>query len=139
MHDPEAEARRWLTAAGEELAWARYAADGGFHAPACFHAQQGAEKAVKAVHHHRGARVVIGHNVRALIEKLEPRVAALDALADAGRELDLYYIPTRYPNGLESGTPGEAFSLSQSQRAIEHAAAIVEAATQAVEPAASGV
>jgi HEPN domain-containing protein len=133
QHDPKAEARRWLTAAGEELAWARHAADGGFHAPACFHAQQGAEKAVKAVHYHRGARVVLGHNVRALIENLEPRVAALDALADAGRELDLFYIPTRYPNGLASGTPGEAFSLSQSQRALEHAAAIVEAATQAVE------
>lgn len=135
MRDPEAEARRWLAAAGEELAWARYAADGGFHAPACFHAQQGAEKAVKAVHYYHGARVVIGHNVRALIENLEPRVAALDALADAGRELDLFYIPTRYPNGLASGTPGEAFSFSQSQRAIEHAAAIVEAATQAVRAA----
>ena len=57
MRDPEAEARRWLAAAGEELAWARYAADGGFHAPACFHAQQGAGKAVKAVHYYHGARV----------------------------------------------------------------------------------
>ncbi|HXU45512.1 MAG TPA: HEPN domain-containing protein [Thermoanaerobaculia bacterium] len=133
MRDPEAEARRWLAAAGEELAWARHAAAGGFHAPACFHAQQGAEKAVKAVHYHRGARVVIGHNVRALIEGLEPRVAVLDALVDAGRELDLFYIPTRYPNGLDSGTPGEAFSAGQSQRAIEHATAIVEAAAQVVE------
>jgi HEPN domain-containing protein len=135
MRDPEAEARRWLAAAGEELAWARYAADGGFHAPACFHAQQGAEKAVKAVHYHHGARVVIGYNIRALIENLEPRVAALDTLVDAGRELDLFYIPARYPNGLASGTPGEAFSLSQSNRAIEHAAAIVEAATQVVRAA----
>jgi hypothetical protein len=55
-------------------------------------------------------------------------------LADAGRELDLFYIPTRYPNGLDSGTPGEAFSASQSRRAIEHIAAIVDAAAQAVEP-----
>ena len=134
MHDPQAEAERWLTAAREELAWARHAASGGFYAPACFHSQQGAEKAVKAVHYHRGARIVVGHNVRALIERLEPRVAALDALVDAARELDLFYIPTRYPNGLDSGTPGEAFSLSQAQRALEHAAAILEAATQAVEP-----
>jgi HEPN domain-containing protein len=134
MHDPRAEARRWLDAAREDLAWARHAASGGFHAPACFHSQQGAEKAVKAVHYHRGARVVIGHNVRALIESLEPRVAALDDLADAARELDLFYIPTRYPDGLMAGTPGEAFSLSQSRRALEHAAAIVEAAAQAVAP-----
>jgi len=134
MRDPKAEARRWLAAAREELVWARHAAAGGFHAPACFHAQQGAEKAVKAVHYLHGARVVIGHNVRALIESLEPRVSFLDALVDAGRELDLFYIPTRYPNGLDSGTPGEAFSASQSDRAIEHIMAIVEAATQVVEP-----
>ncbi len=134
MRDPKAEAGRWLAAAREELAWTRHAAAGGFHAPACFHAQQGAEKAVKAVHFLRGARVVIGHNVRALIESLEPRVSALDALADAGRELDLLYIPTRYPNGLDSGTPGEAFSASQSRRAIEHTTAIIAAAAQLVEP-----
>lgn len=134
MRDPEAEAKRWLAAAREDLAWARHAAAGGFHAPACFHAQQGAEKAVKAVHYLRGARVVIGHNVRALIESLEPRVSALDALVDAGRELDLFYIPTRYPNGLDSGTPGEAFSASQSHRALEHTTAIGEAAAQVVEP-----
>jgi HEPN domain-containing protein len=134
MNDPLTESRRWLTAAHEELAWARHASSGGFHAPACFHSQQGAEKAVKAVHYHRGARVVIGHNVRALIESLEPRVAELDALVDAARELDLFYIPTRYPDGLVSGTPGEAFSLSQAQRAIEHAVAIVEAASRTVEP-----
>jgi HEPN domain-containing protein len=129
MRDPKAEAERWLAAAAEDLAWARHAAAGGFHAPACFHAQQGAEKAVKAVHYSRGARVVIGHNVRSLIQSLEPRVPTLDALVDAGRELDLFYIPTRYPNGLESGTPGEAFSASQSQRALEHATAILDAAT----------
>lgn len=134
MRDPEAEARRWLAAAREELAWTRHAASGGFHAPACFHAQQGAEKAVKAVHYLRGARVVIGHNVRALIESLEPRVSALDALVDAGRELDLLYIPTRYPNGLDSGTPGEAFSATQSRRAIEHTTAIITAAEEVVEP-----
>jgi HEPN domain-containing protein len=134
MNDPQAEAKRWLTAAGEELTWARHLSSGGFPTPACFHCQQGAEKAVKAVHYHRGARAVLGHNVRALIERLEPRVAALDALVDAARELDLFYIPTRYPNGLDSGTPGEAFSLSQSQRAIEQAEAILEAAWQAVEP-----
>lgn len=88
---------------------------------------------MKAVHYCRGARAVIGHSVRALIESLEPRVATLDALVDAGRELDILYLPTRYPNGLDSGTPGEAFSTGQSERAIGHATAIVGAATQEVE------
>jgi HEPN domain-containing protein len=122
-----AEAARWLQAAREELAVARHTADGGFHAPACFHAQQAAEKAVKALHYARGARAVLGRSVRQLVTRLEPREPSLDRLEDAARELDLLYIPSRYPNGLDSGTPGEAFGEQQSRRAIEGASSIVGA------------
>ena len=127
MSEPKAEARRWLDAAREDLAAARLLAGAGHHAQACFLAQQVAEKAVKAVHYARGARVVIGHNVRALIEQLAPAAAALDGLRDAARELDLLYVPTRYPNGLEQGTPAQAFSAAQSERALELAARFIEA------------
>jgi HEPN domain-containing protein len=128
MRDPRTEARRWLEAAREDLAYARHAAAGAHHAPACFYAQQAAEKSVKAVHYLRGARAVLGHNVRALIEQLTPAPAALSTLLDAARELDLLYVPTRYPNGLDSGTPGRAFSLAQSSRALDLALRFVEAA-----------
>jgi HEPN domain-containing protein len=128
MHEARAEAGRWLTAAREDLAYARHAASGGHHAPACFFAQQAAEKAVKAVHFDQGARAVIGHNLRALIERLDPRCPALDALLDAARELDLFYVPTRYPNGLETGTPAQAFSGAQSKRALDLAARLLAAA-----------
>ncbi|MEN8160829.1 MAG: HEPN domain-containing protein [Myxococcota bacterium] len=132
MHDPRTEADRWLLSAREDFDYARHAASAGHHAPACFFAQQAAEKAVKAAHFLRGARAVIGHSVRVLIEQLEPRDAAFDALLDAARELDLFYIPTRYPNGLESGTPGQAFSEAQSKRALDLASPFVAAAEQAV-------
>ena len=46
----------------------------------------------------------------------------------SARELDLFYVPTRYPNGLDEGTPGEAFSARQAERALALAAAILEAA-----------
>jgi HEPN domain-containing protein len=133
MHEARAEAQRWLGAAREDLAYARYAAAGGHHAPACFHAQQAAEKAVKAVHYARGARAVIGHSVRALIERLAPPDPRLAALLDAARELDLLYLPTRYPNGLDTGTPGEAFSATQSARAIEGAEELAAAAAASVD------
>jgi len=128
MSAARAEAARWLRSAREDLAYARHAASGGHHSPACFYAQQTAEKAVKALHYLRGARAVIGHNVRALIQQLEPREPAMDALLDAARELDLLYVPTRYPNGLDAGTPGEAFSAAHSTRALEVAARFVDAA-----------
>jgi HEPN domain-containing protein len=118
---------RWLRSAKEDLAYARVASAAGHHAPACFHSQQAAEKAIKAVHYGRGARVVIGHNVRALIEALDPPVQNLTARLDDARDLDVFYIATRYPNGLESGTPGEAFGQQQSSRAILAAEAIVAA------------
>jgi HEPN domain-containing protein len=130
MNDATIQRDRWLRSAREDLTYARVAAGAGQHAPACFYAQQGAEKAVKAVHFARGARVVIGHSVRALIESLDPPEPALRALLDDARDLDVLYIPTRYPNGLESGTPGEAFGARQSERALEAAERLVCAAEQ---------
>lgn len=129
MHDARIEAERWLAAGREDLEYARYAADGGHHAPACFFAQQAAEKAIKAVHYLNGARAVIGHNLRALIEQLEPREATLDSLIDGARELDLFYVATRYPNGLDAGTPGQAFAEPQSERALDLSIRFVDAVT----------
>ena len=128
------EARRWLDTAEEDLRCARHDAAGGFFAQACFGAQQAAEKAVKAVHFAGGARTILGHSVRGLIDRLASRVPALETLREEARELDLYYIPARYPNGLDSGTPGEAFSEHQATRAISNAAAIITAVRPHVAP-----
>lgn len=125
------EAARWLTAAREDLAFAEYAAAGDFHPQACFHSQQAAEKAVKAMHFARGARAVLGHNVRSLMQRLDPMPRELAVQLDGARELDLFYVPTRYPNGLDEGSPGEAFSAVQSQRALGIAQAIVEGVERA--------
>ena len=122
---------RWLQAAEDDLTYARHARDGGFFPPACFHAQQAAEKAVKAVHYARGARTVIGHSVRGLIDRLSPAAPALAALRDDGARLDLLYVPTRYPNGLAEGAPSEAFTGTQAGDAIAAAERIVAAARQA--------
>lgn len=122
------QAGRGLDAAADDLRHARYSEEGGFYAHACFSAQQAAEKAVKSVHHARGARAVLGHSVRNLIERLDPRVASLDELLDDARELDLNYIPTRYPNGLEAWTPAAGFGARQAAAAIAGASAILTAA-----------
>jgi HEPN domain-containing protein len=127
MSESALQRERWLRSAEEDLTYARVAVTSRHHAPACFHCQQAAEKAVKALHYGRGARVVMGHNVRALIEALEPPPPTLSALLDQARDLDVFYIPTRYPNGLASGTPGEAFGELQSTRALAAADAIVSA------------
>lgn len=124
-------ARRRLDTARRDLAYARHAAGAGFHAPACFFAHQAAEKAIKAIHYGRGARLVLGHGIRLLIERL--KMPRLEASLPAARELDLYYVPTRYPNGLDDGTPHDAFAVDQSSRAIGHAEDIVGAAAREID------
>ena len=128
----ESQARRWLDAAVEDLRHARHSEEGEFFAHACFSSQQAAEKAVKAVHYAQGARAVLGHSVRNLIERLDPRIATLDHLLEEARELDLHYIPTRYPNGLEAWTPAAGYGARQAASAIAGASAIVTAARQSL-------
>lgn len=131
MRSSDRTSRRWLDTARKDLDYARFAAAAGFHAHACFNAHQAAEKAVKAIHYGRGARAVLGHGIRQLVERLD--IPSLEALLSAARQLDLYYIPTRYPNGLDDGTPDEAFSADESSRAIGLARDIVAAAADIID------
>jgi HEPN domain-containing protein len=122
---PTDEAARWLDQAANDLDFARYARDGGYHHQACFISQQGSEKALKALHYHRGARRVIGHSVVQLALADDEIASRFEDLGDGLRELDLFYIPTRYPNGLPGGAPYQAFSEGQARRAVQTAEAVL--------------
>lgn len=137
MSRPEAreEARRWLAQAENDLAFTEHSMRGGFHAQACFHAQQVAEKAVKAVHYLRGARAVLGHSVDGLLEALESAGLPAKELRPLAAQLDLHYIPTRYPNGLPGNLPFEVYTAPQSADALAAARCIVAFAREQVERA----
>lgn len=127
------EAERWLRQAESDLAFAALGAREGFPAQACFTSQQAAEKAVKAVLYLSGARFVPGHSVVELLDRAAAAVADADAaplrrLQDSARQLDQYYIPTRYPNGLPGGIPAEVFTDTQAEDAVARARSFVEAA-----------
>ena len=49
-----------------------------------------------------------------------------DLTIDHGRILDKYYIPTRYPNGFDSGAPTDYYTEEESRNAIRQAEAILE-------------
>jgi HEPN domain-containing protein len=123
--DSREEAKRWLAQAENDLAFTEHAIRGGFHAQACFHAQQVAEKAVKAVHYLRGARVVIGHSVDGLLGALEAAGLPVKDLRPLAAQLDLHYIPTRYPNGLPGNLPFEVYTPQQASEALANARRIV--------------
>jgi HEPN domain-containing protein len=136
MRDPKAEGRRWLRQAENDLAFARHALDGAFFHQVCFVAQQAGEKALKAVHFASGARTVLGHSLVGLLGRLIPEHPALESLRDLAAELDLYYVPTRYPNGLMEGMPYEVFTRAQADRALKAAETILAAVRRAIPPCA---
>lgn len=121
MRHAEAEAGRWLAQAESDLAFAEVGVREGFFAQACFICQQAGEKALKALHYRRGARLVLGHSLVELLNDLLSEHPALVELGDAARQLDQYYIPTRYPNGLPGGVPAEAFTQRQAREAVDYA------------------
>ena len=122
------EAERWLRQAESDLAFAALGAREGFPAQACFTSQQAAEKALKAVLYLSGARFVPGHSVLELLDRAAADTGALRRLRDSARQLDQYYIPTRYPNGLPGSIPAEVFTDSQAEDAVGRARAFIEAA-----------
>jgi HEPN domain-containing protein len=121
-----------MAQADNDLEFARYALQGGYHHQVCFLCHQASEKAIKAVLFGDGARSVIGHSLVGLVERACGDHAALASVRDGAAELDLFYIPTRYPNGLVEGTPHEAFTRSQADRALSQAERIIEAARAAL-------
>lgn len=122
MKEPDKEAGRWLRQAEYDLKSARHSSEGGFHAAACFQAQQAVEKGLKAYLYAQGERFVLGHSVAELCARCARVDDRFFALAQDVAVLDRFYIPTRYPNGLPGGIPAEAFLAEDAHRALSLAA-----------------
>jgi HEPN domain-containing protein len=97
----------------------------GRHEWACFAGHQAAEKAVKALHLHRGQEAW-GHVLTRLLGELPADARPMEELVDRARVLDTFYVPARYPNSHSEGPPFEHYGPLQSEEAIAYAGAIVE-------------
>ena len=126
MKDPKGEADRWFAQASADLDAARSMYKAGHWWAACFHAQQAGEKAVKSFLYGEGERLVLGHAVAQLIRDAAEHNARFLELAEAAASLDVYYIGTRYPNGLPGGVPAEVFVEGQARGAIKYAEQVLE-------------
>lgn len=91
----------------------------------CFAAQQSAEKALKAVYDFLGGEGW-GHMVTKLLKELpEDKVSVPEKLLEKSMYLDKLYIPTRYPNGFDSGVPADYYTVREAKEAIRYAADIL--------------
>ncbi len=115
----------WLKQAERDLEVADAEASRGYHEWAAFAAQQGAEKAVKALVQslHGSAR---GHSITEILRQLPASVSVPPTALMASQELDKVYVTSRYPNGFASGSPSDYFNEKNSRELLAHARGILE-------------
>lgn len=117
------DAKTWLRYAQEDLDAATAFAEGRGFAPrvACYHAQQAAEKALKAVLVADGREPVLTHDLRVLADLVPStrRVAGVEA--DLGA-LSQWNVRGRYPGDWGEATEADAHAAIESARAVVEAA-----------------
>jgi HEPN domain-containing protein len=112
------EYNRWLKQAKHDLKTAKSTTREKAHDWACFLCQQTAEKALKAYLYLRGHRAVLGHSIMMLLQRCAAHDPSFQSINNAKR-LDEVYITSRYPSGLQEGTPEEFYQESDSKECIK--------------------
>lgn len=111
----------WFLQAENDLDWGRHSLDSGYFSQSCFISQQVAEKALKSLCFFKGFDTIKTHSVRKIAKELEIN-GEIETIA---KQLDLYYIPTRYPDSLPEGAPFESFTFEQAKSALDMAEVIL--------------
>ena len=122
----------WFRQAEADLRHARNSRTSGDFEWGCFAAQQAAEKAVKAVLLHAGMEAW-GHTVTALLGNVKQASTIDPDLIDCAKALDKHYIPTRYPNGFDTGAPTDFYTSKETEDAVECAQKILAFARRQIE------
>lgn len=117
--------RDWWEQGARDLRHARNALDDRDHEWSAFAAQQGAEKALKAVILAHGGQPW-GHSLVGLLESFPREVPPTEEVIEAASRLDKHYIPARYPNGLAAGFPGKLYTKGEAEAAISDGTIITE-------------
>lgn len=110
----------WLGRAKGDLALARTPLpEGAFYEDLCFHAQQAAEKALKAVYQYRGWTFRYTHDLEELITGLKKQGMAIPPEVEDAIVLTSFAWEARYP-GL-----GEPVTVEEYREAIQQAETVV--------------
>ena len=119
----------WLRQAHSDLAMAAYASDGGFHAQACYHCSQAAEKALQALLLALDQEPERTHSIERLLGALELLGIETAPLRQLPlKPLQRMTTASRYPDGDEA--PVDLFDGRDGALALEVARAVVDFADQ---------
>lgn len=110
---------RWLEFARQDLQMAELALDEGIYNQVCFHSHQCVEKCLKAELANQGKTPPRIHSIVDLLG-----LFPTDYLGDMREDLeqiDIYYIPTRYPDALPGSLPDGLPGREDAEEAISTA------------------
>jgi HEPN domain-containing protein len=128
--DRSGEARNWYTQARSEYRDALDLEQRGRYYLALYLYQQAAEKALKAFLFDAGEDELFTHSVKDLLGLASTIDPGMGELGSSGK-LDMYYIPTRYPNGLAGNVPAEFFNDPEECEMVRQLSkAVVEAVAE---------
>lgn len=124
------DASRWLRQAEADLRAARASHEAGSFEWACFQSQQCGEKALKAFLYDRGYTSIMSHSLTELVRECGKLMPGFQEVAEAAHLLDLFYIPTRYPNGLAGDqAPADFYTSGDADRCLSSAESILRLVT----------
>jgi HEPN domain-containing protein len=122
----KSEGKKWLRQASADLKAAKDSLKTENYEWSCFQAQQSAEKALKAYLYSLGFTSEITHSARILVNKCINKEKGFLKAKDAASWLDNYYIPTRYPNGLDAEVaPTDYYEKEDAERCLKYATLIL--------------
>lgn len=116
------EAERWVWFARDDLSVARLTLNAAHYHQTCFHAQQAAEKFLKAWWVDRGLAVPRTHKLTDLLSL--SGIPVDESLRLRLQKLDRFYIPTRYPDALPGSLAEGLPGASDAGEALDTASAI---------------
>jgi HEPN domain-containing protein len=114
----------WYEQGKRDMEKARLDIANGYYEWACFTSHQATEKVIKALALKSGTNLW-GHSLNEMLSVLALRIELPAAIQDNARLLDLYYIPTRYPNGFPAGKPADYFTARQAKEAVDAASTVI--------------
>lgn len=115
----------WIFFAQEDLRSGNASMNDDISHDVCFHAQQAAEKILKAFLVYHKQEIPKTHDLEYLL-KVCSEIIDLDHFQDHLNYLNKFYIPTRYPDALPGTLPDGLPTNDEALQALEHATEVVE-------------
>lgn len=120
---------KWLKQAEADLKAAKDSLASGHYEWSCFQSQQGGEKALKACLYEKGYTSIITHSLKEILGECSKLDELFIGLSNDARNLDMFYIPTRYPDGLGGDlAPTEFYEREDAEKCISSAESILSIA-----------